>query len=47
MEFYCVESSESSSLDFQDKNGLNIPAFWVGKDMEAVNKATLGSAGIH
>lgn len=37
-----MESPDSSSVDLQDKNGLNIPAFWVGKDMEAVNKATLG-----
>lgn len=45
MEFYSVESPESSSVGFQDKNDLNIPAFWLGKDVEAVNKATLGSAG--
>lgn len=33
MEFsYYVASPENSFLDVQDKIGLNIPAYWVGKE---------------
>lgn len=29
---YCVNSPENSFVDPQDKIGLNIPAYWVGKE---------------